>query len=201
MAHTKDKAHKMTMNLANNITIARIISVPFFIAAVAYARLDIALVVFILAVISDGVDGLVARTFKQKTEFGTILDPIADKLLLISAYICLTFVNTIPQHLKMPPYVPIIVISRDVIIIVGSVIVYLVKERLDIVPSSLGKITTFLQMMTIVCILTQFSYSHIVWNLTVLFTIFSGVDYIVKGSKFLSENNSNKTSNQVRLHG
>lgn len=178
------------MNLANKISIARIILIPFFIAAIVYSRMDIALVLFILAIISDGADGLIARALKQKTELGTILDPMADKLLLISAYICLTLVNSIPAHLKLPPYVPIIVISRDAIIVLGSVTIYFIKGNLKISPSVIGKITTFFQMITIVSILVQFKYSFIVWNIAVLLTIMSGMDYVIKGSRLLSENHS-----------
>lgn len=179
------------MNLANKISITRIILIPFFIAAVIYSRMEIALALFIIAVISDGADGLIARALKQKTELGTILDPMADKLLLISAYICLTIVNTIPPHLKLPPYVLIIVISRDAIIVLGSVIIYLVKGNLKISPSIIGKITTFFQMITIVAILVRFEYSYIVWNTAVLLTVASGIDYIIKGSRVLNENHSN----------
>lgn len=178
------------MNLANKISIARIIFIPFFIAAVVYSRMDIALIFFILAVISDGVDGMIARGLKQKTQLGTILDPVADKLLLISAYICLSIAKSIPEGLRLPPYVPIVVISRDVIIVLGSVIVYLIKGDLKVSPSIVGKITTFFQMLTIVCILLKFNYSYAVWNIAVLLTIVSGVDYVVKGSRSLGENHS-----------
>jgi len=177
------------VTLANKISIARIILIPFFITAVAYSRLDIALLVFIAAVISDGADGFIARTLKQQTQLGTILDPIADKLLLTSAYICLSMVGTIPQHLRMPPYVPIIVISRDVIIVIGSIVVYVVKGDIKIAPSITGKITTFFQMAAIVCILVKFNHSSVVWNIAVFLTIASGLDYVMKGSKLLSENN------------
>ena len=71
------------MNLANKRSIARIILIPFFVTAVAYARMDVALALFIAAIISDGADGFIARTLKQKTQLGTVLDPIADKMLLI----------------------------------------------------------------------------------------------------------------------
>jgi len=178
------------MNLANKISIARIILVPFFIGAVVYSRLDIALVLFILAIISDGVDGFIARTLKQKTEVGTILDPMADKLLLISAYICLTIVGSIPPHLKLPPYVTIIIISRDAIIVLGSVMIYLIRGSIKVSPSIKGKVTTFFQMVTIVSILAQFNYSYVVWNITVLLTVISGIDYIIKGSRLLNENHS-----------
>jgi cardiolipin synthase (CMP-forming) len=176
------------MNLANKISIARIILIPFFIAAVVYAKMDLALLFFLIAVVSDGVDGFVARTLKQKTQLGTILDPIADKMLLISAYICLSVVGTIPQHLRLPPYVPIIIISRDVIIVLGSVIVYLLKGDIKVSPSIIGKITTFFQMMTIVCILVRFEHSNLIWNIAVILTILSGIDYIVKGSRMMGDN-------------
>ena len=180
----------MGMNLANKITIARIISIPFFIGSIVYSRLDIALLFFILAIISDGADGFIARALKQKTKLGTILDPLADKLLLISAYICLCVSRSIPADLRLPPYVPIIIISRDVMIVLGSIIVYVTKGDINVSPSLVGKITTFFQMITIVSILAQFGHSYIVWNITVALTVISGIDYIMKGSRLLGENNN-----------
>jgi cardiolipin synthase len=180
------------MNLANRISIARIILIPFFITAVAYARMDIALGFFIAAIITDGADGFIARTLKQKTQLGTILDPIADKMLLVSAYICLAVAKTVPEGLRLPAYVPIIVISRDAIIVIGSVIVYLLKGDIKVSPSIVGKVTTFLQMMTIVSILVKFRYSAIVWNAAVVLTIVSGIDYVMKGSRMLGESNGAK---------
>lgn len=178
------------MNLANKITITRIILIPFFITAVAYARMDLALIVFILATLSDGLDGFIARAMRQKTAFGTIIDPIADKLLLASAYISLAVIGHIPDEVKLPPYVPIIVISRDVIIVVGSIIVHVIKGEINIAPSVVGKITTFFQMATVIAVLVQFPYSYIVWTATVILTIVSGFDYIVRGSRLLSENHN-----------
>ena len=178
------------MNLPNKISIARIILVPFFITAVIYARMDIALVFFILAIISDGVDGMIARAANQKTKFGTILDPVADKLLLVSAFICLAVVKTIPQDLRLPPYVPIVVISRDVILVIGSIMVYLVTGDIKVKPSVAGKITTFFQMMTIVSVLIHFKYSYIVWNLAVALTVVSAIDYIIRGSRLFNENHN-----------
>lgn len=176
------------MNLANKISIARIILIPFFITAIVYSRMDIALGFFVIAIMTDAIDGFIARTFKQKTQLGTILDPVADKLLLLSAYICLAVVNNIPPSLKLPPYVPIIVISRDAIIVLGSMVVYLIKGDLKVTPNVAGKITTFFQMITIVAILIKFEYSYILWNLAMLFTIISGAGYIIRGSRLLSEN-------------
>ncbi|MFA5146397.1 MAG: CDP-alcohol phosphatidyltransferase family protein [Candidatus Omnitrophota bacterium] len=179
---------KQGINLANKISIARIILIPFFIAAVAYSRMDIALLFFAIAMISDGVDGFIARALHQKTELGTILDPVADKLLLTSAFICLSIVKTIPPEIRLPPYVPIIVISRDVIIILGSVMVYMLKGDLKVGPSAVGKVTTFFQMMTVVSVLLRFEYSIFVWNVAIALTVISGIDYIVKGSRLLGDN-------------
>jgi cardiolipin synthase len=179
------------IGLANKITISRIILTPIFITAIIYSRTDIALVLFILAVLSDGLDGFIARSLNQKTALGTVLDPIADKILLVSAFICLSLVRSIPPDLRMPPYVPIIVISRDAIIVLGSVIVYFIKGDVKIEPSFWGKFTTFFQMMTIVSILVKFHYSYIVWDIAVLLTVVSGADYMIKGSRALGENNAN----------
>lgn len=181
---------KEGLNLANRISLARIILIPFFIAAIVYSKLEIALFIFIIAIISDAADGFIARTLNQKTQLGTILDPVADKLLLISAYICLSLANSIPRDLQFPPYVPIVIISRDAIIVLGSVIVHVVTGSLKVSPSAIGKITTFFQMMAIVSVLVRFEYSFVVWNLAVLFTILSGIDYIIKGSRLFGENHS-----------
>lgn len=178
------------MNLANKISIARIILIPFFIASIVYNRIEIALALFILAIISDGVDGFIARSLNQRTRLGTILDPLADKMLLLSAYICLSMASTIPGGVRLPPYVPIIVISRDAIIVLGSIMIYFITGDLKVAPSVWGKITTFFQMITIVSVLVRFDYSYIVWNVTIALTVVSGIDYVMKGSRVLSENHT-----------
>jgi len=185
------------MNLANKITISRVILTPLFITAIVYARMDIALIFFILAVLSDGLDGFIARTRNQKTIAGTILDPVADKILLVSAFICLSLVKSIPPELRLPPYVPIIVISRDAIIVLGAIIIHVVKGAVKVEPSFWGKITTFFQMMTIVSILVRLEYSIYLWNIAAMLTVISGVDYMLRGSKALGETNSNSNKRKV----
>ncbi len=174
------------MNLPNKITIARIILVPFFIGAVIYARMDIALLIFIAAIITDGLDGLIARATNQKTGLGTMMDPVADKLLLVSAFVCLSAAGSASGQLRLPPYVPIIIISRDAILVLGSVLVYLITGDIKIKPSPVGKITTFFQMMSIVGVLLGFKYTYIVWNLAVALTLVSGIDYMIKGSRLFN---------------
>lgn len=176
------------MNLANRISIGRIILIPFFIASIIYSRMDLALVLFILAIASDAFDGYIARTRNQKTELGTFLDPLADKMLLVSAFICLAIVKNIPAALRFPPYVTIIVISRDALIVLGSVIIYMLTGGLDIRPTASGKVTTFFQMLTIASVLVHFKYSFVVWNIAVIMTVVSGIDYLRVGSRLLNGN-------------
>ncbi|MBM3243837.1 MAG: CDP-diacylglycerol--glycerol-3-phosphate 3-phosphatidyltransferase, partial [Candidatus Omnitrophica bacterium] len=117
------------MNIANKISTFRILSVPFFIAATSYYTPEreylrfIALSIFILAAISDAADGYIARKSKQQSKAGLVLDPLGDKLLLMSAFICLTANSSLP--IKFPLWVTLIVISRDVIIIMGTIVIYI----------------------------------------------------------------------------
>ncbi|MFC1570328.1 CDP-alcohol phosphatidyltransferase family protein [Candidatus Omnitrophota bacterium] len=170
------------MNWANRITILRIVLVPVFIAAILYAEFGLAIIIFVIAAFTDALDGYIARVRKEKTRLGAIMDPIADKLLIVSAFISLSMVAGLPAYLKMPFYVPIIVISRDVLILLGALIIYLNNGSLNIKPTIVGKVTTFFQMLTIISVLLQFIYSSWIWNATVVLTIISGLDYIRIGS-------------------
>ncbi len=170
------------MNWANRLTISRIILVPVFIAAILYQRLTVALVIFMVAAVTDGLDGYIARSRKEKTRFGAIMDPVADKMLIGSAFICFSIVGTLPAYLRMPIYVPIIIISRDVIILLGVMSIYLLAGKIDIKPTIIGKITTFFQMFTIIAVLLRFIHSNWIWNAAVVLTVISGLDYIRIGS-------------------
>jgi len=175
------------MNLANKITFFRILLVPFFIGFILYSKYNFALAIFITAIISDALDGFIARTFKQKTRLGTILDPLADKILLMSAFLCFAVVKGVGGFIDLPLYVPIVVISRDAILLMGSLLVYVVRGHIIVKPSYLGKITTFFQMLTVVLVLMQFKYLAAIWNVMVLFTVISFVHYIVIGSRMLDK--------------
>jgi len=171
------------MNWANRLTLTRIVLVPVFILTILYHHLNAAFVVFVIAAATDGLDGYIARTRNQKTQFGTVMDPIADKLLVGSAFVCFSLVTGLPEYIKMPVYVPLIVISRDVIILIGVVVTYLLAGKIDVKPTVLGKITTVFQMVTIIALLLQFIYSNWLWNITVIFTVISGLDYIRIGAR------------------
>ncbi len=170
------------MNWANRLTITRIILVPVFIAAIMYQRLNIALVVFVIATITDGLDGYLARSRNEITRFGAIMDPIADKMLIGSAFLSFCIVQGLPAYLKMPVYVPIVIISRDVIILLGVFIIQVITGGVEIKPTMVGKITTFFQMITVIALLLRFVHSSWLWNTTVALTVISGIDYIGKGT-------------------
>ncbi len=184
------------MNLANKISIARILLIPFFVAAIIYYTPGndflrfAALAIFILAVLSDALDGYIARSRGQKTILGSYLDPLADKLLLITAFICLSIASNFPKGHSLPAWFVLIIISRDAIIVLGSAVIYVTKGKLEIIPSNLGKITTFFQMLTVIVTLLHFNFAYIIWYLAAFFTVLSGVGYLRRGSRILSENST-----------
>lgn len=181
------------MSLANKITIVRILLIPFFITCFIYYTPEkdflrfIALTIFTISVLTDAIDGYIARRYYQKTKLGTFLDPVADKLLIISAYISLSMIVTLPQEFRIPPWVSIVVISRDILIVLGAIIIYMIIGKIEIKPSLLGKITTALQMVTIIVVLLEFQYSYIIWTSAVLFTILSGIGYLIRANQILNE--------------
>ena len=176
------------MNIANKISTFRILIVPFFIACVVYYSQDkeflrfAALLIFLLGVVSDAVDGYIARKSKQQSPAGLILDPLGDKLLLMSAFLCLYLV---PLKIRFPLLVILVVISRDVLILLGAVVIFIVRQKINIIPTRWGKLTTTFQMLSVIAVLLQWNYSFILWWTAVLFTLISGADYIMRGFKIL----------------
>jgi len=181
------------MGLANKITIARILLVPFLLTALFYYTPEhdflrfIALGIFFLCVLTDAIDGYVARRFSQKTELGKILDPLADKLLILTAFLCLSMLRHIPIASRIPPWLTIIVLSRDAIVLLGSVIIFMIFKNIDIKPSLIGKVTTFFQMATVIVSLLQSPYRNLFWLITAMLTITSCFGYVWRGTKVLNE--------------
>lgn len=174
------------MRYANKISAFRIILIPFLVYAIInyspqkdYLRFT-ALIIFSLAVISDMLDGVVARLCKEKTNIGAILDPLADKLLLMSAYIFL-FARRDMFLVKLPLWVVLVVVGRDAIMLLVTFLIFIIRQDVKIIPSAWGKMTTFLQMATIVVVLLEFQYSFLFWQAAVLLTLISGIDYIRRG--------------------
>ena len=166
------------MTIPNLISLFRILLVPIFLVFIINERFPAGLVVFVLAGLSDGADGMVARLFNQKSRLGSYLDPLADKCLLVSAFICLAAIHIIPVWLT------VLVITRDILILLGALILFL-KYGVDTVkPSVWGKTTTFFQLATVFLVLVEkhfhlFSqYVYVVYGATGTLTVSSGILYI-----------------------
>ncbi len=174
------------MNLPNTLTLTRVLLIPFFVIFIINKNFQWAFFTFAIAGVTDGMDGLLARITHQRTELGAYLDPIADKLLLSSAFISLAIVEFIPSWLV------VIVITRDVIILVGILVMWLTNYRPEINPSFLSKVTTTLQIITILLVL-MIDYSSTFQQLsiiaiyaTAILTILSGFQYIYTGTRIVN---------------
>jgi cardiolipin synthase (CMP-forming) len=166
------------MNLPNLLTLIRILLIPLFVILIIDHSFWWALIVFALAGITDGLDGLIARITHQRTELGAYLDPIADKLLLSAGFITLAIIEMVPSWLA------VIVIARDMIILLGILVMILTHIPLEIKPSLISKITTSLQISTILLVLMApygVALKHLATMAiyaTTVFTILSGAHYI-----------------------
>ena len=136
-----------TLTLANQLTLVRLLLVPVLVILVIYGRSGWALITFILAGVTDGLDGLIARRSGGPTSLGALLDPMADKLLLVSTFIVLT-IPSLDLANRLPIWLTVLVISRDVIIVLTVAVVNLAVERFTFPPSNLGKIATFVYILT-----------------------------------------------------
>ena len=181
------------MNLANHFSVSRILLVPLFVISLMYYSPerhwlhDLSISVFILACVTDGVDGYLARTLKQKTVLGSYLDPVADKLLLLSGFLSLSLMGHLPVSMRIPAWVAIPVIARDVIILIGSIMVYLTTGKLKAEPLFIGKVTTVFQMLTLFIALLSSpeDIRLLFFIMTVALTILSGMGYVRMGGRLL----------------
>ena len=166
------------MTVPNLITTMRIILAPIFIIYLLDDRFLAALCVFVIAGVSDGADGLIARVFNQKSRLGAFLDPLADKILLVAAFVVLAVRGYIPSWLA------VIVITRDLLILLGVLILFLSRGHLKIQPSIFSKITTCLQLGTVFLVLAR-NHFHLfseymlpIYWITGIMTIVSGLHYM-----------------------
>jgi CDP-diacylglycerol--glycerol-3-phosphate 3-phosphatidyltransferase len=184
------------MTLPNQITIARILMIPIFVVlAIYYGKTAVTghpneslrmatIGVFLLAALSDGIDGWLARRFHLKSRLGAVLDPLADKGLMLTAIITLS-VTKWPYEL--PVWYPVLVISRDIIILTGCGVLRLLNDHLEVRPSLLGKASTFLQMLTVAVVMLQWSHCDpVVWASGAA-TLLSGIGYAAAGMRQLQD--------------
>ncbi len=190
------------MTTANKITVVRILMIPVFVTLAIYYGQSIqrdealawqryaAIAVFLAAALSDGLDGYVARRYNQRSSLGVILDPIADKGLLLSGIITLSISNWSPddpEYGKFPAWFPVLVISRDVVILVGSVLLHLLNGKVHVRPSWTGKVATVLQMAAIAWVMLQLRSLPLLYVVGAagIFTLVSGIIYVMDGVRQL----------------
>ena len=169
------------MNLPNLLTILRILLIPVLVNCLVYGYYIYGLLIFLLAGLTDSLDGIIARTSNQRTILGAYLDPMADKLLLNACFVTLAVLHLIPG------WIAIIVVSRDLILIVGTLILHLTQTRFNIDPTWLGKSTTVVQLFYIVLVLAWITFERDMTALapflflTAIITVLSGLHYILRG--------------------
>ena len=169
------------MNLPNSLTVLRILLIPLFVGFLMYEQYEHALAVLLMAGVTDGLDGTIARVANQRTQLGAYLDPLADKLLLTSGFVTLSVLHLVPL------WVVILIVSRDIILLTGPLLAHLTESRVDISPTLLGKGTTLLQLVYLVLVVV-FASRRMDLNLIqpllyliVLLTVMSGVHYLYRG--------------------
>ncbi len=179
------------MNTANKLTFLRVMMIPIFMFTVLHSSLilnKISLIIFVLASLTDMLDGYIARHYDQITNLGKFLDPLADKLLVISALISFVYINI------LSPWVVIIVIGRELMITGFRTIA--AKEGIVLAANIFGKIKTVIQMVTIIYTITFYSglisYNssiyYLLWSLAVIITVYSGYKYIWDNKKIIIRN-------------
>jgi CDP-diacylglycerol--glycerol-3-phosphate 3-phosphatidyltransferase len=191
------------MTTANKITVARILMIPAFVTMAIYYGQSIqrreplewqrftAIIIFLVAAVSDGLDGYIARRYKQHSSLGVILDPIADKGLLLSAIITLSISNwseTDPDYGKFPAWFPVLVITRDAVILVGAIILhYFIGNKMRVKPNWTGKVATVCQMCAIAWVMLQLHFLPLIFVVIVagVFTLVSGTVYVMDGVRQL----------------
>ncbi len=189
------------MTTANKITVVRILMIPAFVTMAIYYGASIkrgqplewqrfaAIAIFVVAALSDGLDGYVARQYNQRSALGVVLDPVADKGLLLSGIITLSLTSWSEgtETGRFPVWFPVLVISRDAILLVGTLILYLLNGRVQVRPHWTGKVATVLQMFAIGWVMVQVPFIPLFYVVLAagIFTLLSGIVYVTDGVRQL----------------
>jgi len=196
------------MTTANKVTICRILLTPFFIVALIYYVKSgvelyrwLAIACFGIAAVSDGIDGFIARHFNQRSELGAVLDPLADKLLLISAVVLLSLHNE-PHLRPIPIWLTVTVLSRDVLLLVGFALIHFVAGGMKIRPHVTSKIATVLQMAAVLWALFKLDafftrgeqWHYAICVAAAALTAVSGLIYLFAGMRLLAKHPSSLPS-------
>lgn len=139
--------------------------------------------ILITATLTDALDGFIARTWQVRTELGRFLDPLADKLLLLSGYLGLLFVQKLT--FRPPLWITVTIVFRDLVIVTGMIVIFFISGRLRIQPNFLGKCTTALQMITLIFILANWKAAVPLYYLMAIFSILSVLHYSFRELRLL----------------
>lgn len=176
------------LTIPNILTLLRLVAIPIFLILLVDFRYPEALAVFVAAGITDALDGAIARLTHTKTTLGAYLDPAADKLLLMSAFVALAFMR------EMPRWLAVVVLSRDVIQVTGYFLLFtMTQHAMEVRPSLAGKVSTFLQIAAVTLVLVSLVYpgavpptvEHVLFPLTGVVTAFAGLQYMMRGLVWL----------------
>ncbi len=175
------------MNIPNIITLGRILAVPFIVWAIASNQMEIAFVIFIVAGVSDAVDGFLAKRFNMSSELGALLDPVADKALLVSIYMALGIWGAIPR------WIVILVVSRDIMIIGAVIVSWLFGKPIPMKPLMVSKLNTVAQVGFAALVLASLGfgfdsapYDLVLMALVTIFTLLSVSFYLVEWARHMS---------------
>ena len=172
------------LNIPNFLTLLRIVAIPIFLVFLEDLRFQEALIIFVAAGVTDGLDGAIARLTRTKTTLGAYLDPAADKMLLVSAFIALGFMHEVPRWLV------VVVLSRDAVIVLGYFLLFMLTQHtMAIRPSVSGKASTALQLLSITMVLVSLIHPGIVrppiqqavFFVTGVITTTAGLQYMYRG--------------------
>jgi CDP-diacylglycerol--glycerol-3-phosphate 3-phosphatidyltransferase len=191
------------MTTANKVTILRILLIPFFVVEILYfvktgneLHHGLAILTFAIAAICDGVDGYIARHYNQRSELGAILDPLADKLLLVSGIVVLSFDHQ-PYLQSVPYWLTGTIIGRDLLLLIGLGVIHMTVGKVKVRPRLVGKVATVLQMGVVLWILLQWPDRWLrYWTLgAAVCTGISGLLYVWDGVRQLSAHPASSASN------
>lgn len=180
------------LTVPNLLSILRMGLIPIFVIAVLEGKMDRALACFAIAGVTDALDGFIARFWKQQSALGAYLDPLADKLLLVSSYVVLAIPNLRPG-LVIPAWVTAFVITRDVVIVAVALLLHLAAGVSRFPPSPLSKINTAVQVGTVLAVLLSHrgpqieAIASILVLLVAALTLGSGVEYIVRANRMAAQ--------------
>ncbi|UCE63954.1 MAG: CDP-alcohol phosphatidyltransferase family protein [Nitrospirota bacterium] len=169
------------LNIPNTLTVLRILLVPVFVGFLIYKQDQYALITLLIAALTDGLDGAIARLANQRTLIGSYLDPLADKIMLMSAFVTLSVLHLIPV------WTVILVVSRDVILLTGTLLARLTESNVDLAPTILGKGATLVQFLYVTGVvavqsgLIEKSLLPPLLVLMAVLTVFSGLHYVYRG--------------------